>query len=269
MDLFILAFKRYFSDCASAEQFVHETLEQKGCRIASNKEFFRAALDEVIDVVLCTPGHSTAEDAVENPLEQPDEIRAPDPFLDSRQVTDPPPWQALFEEAEAHYYRFDTYIQDYSEAMRLYKQAARLGCNAAYLRLGIMNLEGEGCSANRARALEYLKDGCRHGELRCYAEMANIFASDGQFDNAKKCWDRYFTGPPTEEDLGRYGFDYFKYCYDHKWPLVHREKLRLFIDAVRQWANRMIVFCESKEHTQLLPVYKKIQEAINREFGAG
>jgi hypothetical protein len=45
---FIVAFEVYVNDCSSAEKHLHSLLEEKGYRVADNREFFIAPLKEVI-----------------------------------------------------------------------------------------------------------------------------------------------------------------------------------------------------------------------------
>lgn len=49
---FILIFHVFVSDCHAAERFVHDQLEVKGCRVATNREFFRVDTTAAIGILL-------------------------------------------------------------------------------------------------------------------------------------------------------------------------------------------------------------------------
>jgi hypothetical protein len=55
---FVVAFQRPFDDIDAAERYVHDALEQRGLRVATRREFFRATADEAIKVVVSAPGIS-------------------------------------------------------------------------------------------------------------------------------------------------------------------------------------------------------------------
>ena len=54
----------------------------------------------------------------------------------------------ILDEAENFYYGLGDSLQDYSEALKLYKHAIKLGGIEAYSRIGQMYIEGEGCIAD-------------------------------------------------------------------------------------------------------------------------
>lgn len=156
---FIVAFEQLFQDCDRAEAYVHAALEQRGLRQAANREFFRAAPADVIRIVL---------QAVEN-----DQLSAGSPQQNSAEA----PWASLMEEASNYEFGWNGHLQDYQEAFRLYRDAARLGCPKAYERLGFFYSHGQGVREDVDRALEHLKQSLKLGYYYAYAEMMSIYAS--------------------------------------------------------------------------------------------
>jgi DNA-directed RNA polymerase subunit RPC12/RpoP len=49
---FVVAYAERFNDCAAAEDYVHALLEQKGFRVAQNREFFCAPVKAVIQAIM-------------------------------------------------------------------------------------------------------------------------------------------------------------------------------------------------------------------------
>ncbi len=182
---FIVAFEQFFSDCGLAEDYVHLELERRGFREASNREFFRASANEVIRIILQAPGLADGPEvaAGENDDEDagllsPDSLG--DEWLRLRKL-----WDDILEEADNYYYGLGDTIQDYEEALTLYKQAARLGSLLAYERLGFIYDVGQGVKEDENRAFQFYKEGAKRGNYYCYMEMENIFCRKGQFENAR------------------------------------------------------------------------------------
>lgn len=48
---FIVAFEEHFDDCVAAEKLVHALLEEQGCRVTQNREFFSLALKDAVRAV--------------------------------------------------------------------------------------------------------------------------------------------------------------------------------------------------------------------------
>lgn len=131
----MVAFKRLFRDVTIAETFVHTLLEAKGHRTASNREFFSASLEDVVEAILQAPGaisSSSTTDANQIPANTSPRDRDSLENIEIEQQ----PWKSLLEEASAYHYGVGDVLEDHSEAVRLYKQAARLGATEAFLPLG-------------------------------------------------------------------------------------------------------------------------------------
>jgi hypothetical protein len=188
---FIVAFEQYFIDCEAAEEYVHTSLARAGYREAPNREFFRAPTNEVIRVIMHAPG---ARKETLSDTSGPDENSKVGSALvvGESDDSDSNPWSAILEEADSYYHGFDDQIQDYREAMKLYKDAARLGSMVAFERIGNMYLDGEGVQENLETALEYFKSGAAKGNYYCYAEMAKLFSLNKQKENSIKSWKKFF-----------------------------------------------------------------------------
>ncbi|OTE97272.1 hypothetical protein BCS42_04455 [Crenothrix sp. D3] len=199
---FIVVYEQLFEDCGAAESFVHVYLEAKGYRVANNREFFNAPVSIVVKAISLAPNPIddellTPELAEDNDLlehNEPDE-------LDDLCLNEPKPtypWSGIFEEAEAHYYGHGDYIQDYAEAMRLFKQAAKLGALPAYGRIGNMYKNGEGVREDKNKALAFYKEGAKKGNVYCYWAMAMLFIDEGNKNNSEKCFSLFLKNKPEK-----------------------------------------------------------------------
>jgi len=216
---FIVAYEIFVSDCTQAEEYLHTLLGTKGYRISQNREFFDIPLKELIPIMIEVQKKYPAniENDAKNKIEDFEETSNPG--------------NDLYSEAMKYYYGDDNYLQDYSESIRLLKQAAKLGVIEAYYWLGKMYRSGKGCSENYNQALEYLKKGISSGYKRCYQEMAYLYLDNlRHFDNAFKCWTEFkkckyymslnsdvktilndsFFGTNTEKNPTETKTDYFK-----------------------------------------------------------
>jgi hypothetical protein len=195
---FIVAFEQWFADCDAAEDYVHTILEQKGVRQSKNREFFRAAPNEVIRVIL------EAANFLGGVSPETSEIIQDDDFdlLSSEEIDDdfgsscPPavmPWDDLLKEADRHYLGYDGYIKDAQEALKLYKDAARLGSIRAYDDIGRCYLFGNNISQDWQKAFQYFKEGAKRGNYYCYSQLAYIFDINEDTENCLKAWGLFFS----------------------------------------------------------------------------
>ncbi|MFN0156992.1 MAG: tetratricopeptide repeat protein [Bacteroidota bacterium] len=190
---FTVAFDSYFDDCEKAEAYIHSLFQEKGFRVSANKEFFQVPLTDAIKLILAAKDELTgSSDDLDIGLSR-NQFGNDDAAL----------WEVLLEKADAFYYGWsDDILQDYAEALKLYKQAARLGSAEAYEKVAAMHIRGEGCQPNYEVAIENLKEGARRENPECYSMMAQIFGGqmsefkDSKYlniENAKKCWRKYFS----------------------------------------------------------------------------
>lgn len=201
---FLVVYDQLFQDCHSAESFVHVYLAEKGYRVAENREFFNAPVNLVVRAIGLAPGQIDGDLPVSNAPEVTDEDElitsdAGDELdgLKFEATEQAAPWVALFEKAEAHYYGLGDHIEDRTEALRLFRQAATLGSTEAYGRIGNQYMDGEGTPKNPAKAFEFYKEGARKGRPTCYFLMAQMFSSENNDESADKCFSLFVRNFPT------------------------------------------------------------------------
>ncbi|MEZ2354984.1 GIY-YIG nuclease family protein [Caballeronia sp. RCC_10] len=192
---FIVVYEQFFNDCHETEAFVHTYLERKGYRVSSTREFFNAPVNEVVRAVSMAPGAIDNDNCVATTHAwngtKPDEDDLDLLTLKGSSSDGSPPWDDIFIDAESHYWGVGDCLQDRAEAYRLFKQAASLGCLAAYPHLGRMTKDGEGVRADEQKALDLFKEGARKGSIYCYMEMAKLFEETNQTENAHKCYSMF------------------------------------------------------------------------------
>lgn len=178
---FIVVYEEEFNDCIAAEKFIHAHLSKCGHRISGNREFFNAPVNEVVrsvSMAKANDGEHESTSSWEN------------------HESNSPPWQDLFEQAEKSYFGYGEEIQDYKRALKLYLQAAKLGCLPAYSRIGEVYWRGYGTPVDQDKALEYLRDGSNKGCVYSAWLMGQIFLGPPNYNskiskNAEKCFARF------------------------------------------------------------------------------
>ena len=189
---FIVVYEDYFDDCDAAEAFVHTKLAEAGLRLSDSREFFRAPVSDVVKTIAAIPSSLSTQPSGPDELLTPDGPEFADFVLEDYRAAQP--WDALMEEAESHYYGFEGYIEDHAEALRLYRDAARLGSPMAFERIGDMYRYGISVLEDSQKALEFYKEGAKKGNYFCYAGMTTIFLHNGHFENARKALHRMIDG---------------------------------------------------------------------------
>ncbi|MSR16677.1 MAG: GIY-YIG nuclease family protein [Methylococcaceae bacterium] len=63
---FIVVYEQLVDDCTAAEEFVHTMLQQKGYRESDNREFFRAPVSEVIQIIIKMPAQFSSNSDVQD-----------------------------------------------------------------------------------------------------------------------------------------------------------------------------------------------------------
>jgi tetratricopeptide (TPR) repeat protein len=200
---FIVVYEQLVDDCTAAEEFVHTMLQQKGYRESDNREFFRATPNEVIRVVMQIPNQISNDSGFKTPNNKhTNEFNYP--------------WLELWKTAEVYANGTDDCIQDYDKAIKLYKQAIKLGCLPAYYQIGVMYRYGFGVTENHKKAMEWYREGVEKGNYYCYSEMANIFASTQQHDNFHKCYNLLLKSKEQlDERVERFGINFGDCCYEY------------------------------------------------------
>jgi hypothetical protein len=224
---FVLVFDAYFQDSARAEAYVHTLLETRNYRVTNNREFFVAPVKEAI----------LAIQAAEKLLGTASMPEPDSPVADAEPSPAEPPWTAILGLADNAHYGVQGTLQDDAEALHLYKQAARLGSGEACLTAAQILMQNEQLR-DLKQALIYLKEGARHGNGDCHAEMASIFAGDGHRANWELCWSNYFASDTFRKRRstvffrGLYGLNYIEQARQLFVPLDHLISLAEIKDEV-------------------------------------
>jgi hypothetical protein len=271
---FLLVYQRFFNEIERAEQLVHELLEDKGYRISSNREFFNAPPHEVIETIIqvediaikntCNNLSSSLAEEDEKDLITSSQS---DDFLDTLELNSGNPGKELMDLGDEYYYGLGETLQDYSEALRLYKQAARMGAIEAYLQIGEMYFLGRGCTKDLNKALDFWKDGVNKGDNKCYAEMAQLYVSNKQYDNAIKCWKRFFNSGwigKNSYETGRYYYIYLSNIFLLNLKLDHFEELARNKKVIREAIERMMEISAERNDLGMLKIQHEMLDFINR-----
>lgn len=120
---FVLIYKEYFQDCVLAEKNIHFILEERGERVASNREFFRTDITTAIKIV----------QEVKNTTENSNVLEA---ITDKQQQTELTISKTYLKEGLAYLHGTDTYLIDFEKAVTYLKKAGDLGEAEAFYYLG-------------------------------------------------------------------------------------------------------------------------------------
>ena len=218
---FVVAYEQYFRDCHAAERAIHAQLDGLGCRVAPNREFFRAAASDVIKLLL-EAGDTADGTPTTYQGALPDEMEA-----------------TLLEAGDCALYGLGDALQDTGEAVRCYKLAAARGSAAAGERLGTIYLRLYAAKPDRAnfrRAMAPLKEGIRRGNPYCYCTISELFAISAHRDNFEKCWRLFFTQVPrSAAEAARFTAACCRYiglCLDLQLQPLHEVELGSVSDAI-------------------------------------
>lgn len=186
---FVVGYQMAVNNCTRAEEFVHTKLEQQGFRVSDNREFFNATMTDAINAIL---------EYKQNIDEKFNDDSILINQVNSDNVIDP--WFETENTAFEYYYGFRDKLQDYNEALKYYKQAAKLGSPSAWFNLGEMYQYGKGCSKDTNQAIEYYKEGIKRENNECQGALMTVYFDLGHIDNAQKCWNRFVENIDIEKD---------------------------------------------------------------------
>lgn len=268
---FHLAYRAYFRDCSQAEAYVHTLLEQRNCRVSDNREFFKAPLHVVVDAIV------EAKNVLEQDIGPEPGVPAlgdlGDVLLDTSTSSAPEPWRSAYEMAGDHYYGLGDTIQDYEEALELYKQAANLGCTFAYWNIGRMYRDGEGCNQDAKRAKKYYREGISQGDHRCWAEMAMLFGEEEHVENWNKCWRKYFESEHFKENTtyedsvfsaSHYAFRYLQGAMLQGYAILFKEYLLPIREQIIGECNHLIEVSTKTGHVRSAQLIEERRKEIEK-----
>lgn len=243
---FQLVYKEYFENCVYAESMIHEILEQRNSRVSNNREFFKIPVYEAIKLIqdIKTNWLELATQSKKS-INMQENINQNDTTLLAND---------LFEKAEEYYYGLGNTLQDYHEALNLYKRATKLGSIKAFKEIGKMCKNGQGCKENLDMAIKYFKNGADLGDINCFAELGRIYLSDFDgklnIENAKKCWNNYFNNLTEVDYLDIiYITDYILMSLRNHGEIYHLEIIYQLKDAIIEHVENMIESGTDKKDT--------------------
>lgn len=215
---FIVAYHIFVSDTNYTEKLLHTFFEEKGYKISNNREFFSAPLNEVVEIMATIKNNSDSENQANT---VPTQIATSN--NDDASISDL--LNSLEEDALRYERGLDGYLEDYGEAINLYKKAAKLGSHNAYYRLGeIYRDEYESTGyKNHQLALENFKKGVQLGSSESCAGMALLYLENGHLENMRKCWNQFVGAEENRYTKGDKGYWLFSKLIDlgiprQNWP---------------------------------------------------
>lgn len=224
---FVVGYQMAVNNCTKAEQFVHTCLESKGHRINDNREFFNASMTEAINAIL----------EYKRTLDDSDNDNEEVAIVNNNSSV---PWLDVEQMANEYFLGSNNRLQDYSEALKYYKQAIKLGSPTACRALGDMYFYGSGCNVNIERALENYKEGINRGSYSCYGNMMDLYFDIGHIENASKCWDLYSEYIQYDAVSFLFCRIYFMASYKFNFRVKNIEKMLPIKDEIIKEQKRLI-----------------------------
>jgi len=258
---FIVVYEQLVNNCDTAEEFLHTILKQKGYRESENREFFRASASEVIKIIVKTS--DPAFDPISVLDEKDDECDDENEGEHCEGEYQKYPWSNILEMAVGYRRGDDGYIQDNEEAVKLYKEAIKLGWLQGYINLaGLYEDMYSGTPNEFKQVMECLQEGSKKGNYYCYSKMAIIFLYQRNFDNAYKSFNLFLKNRSInmknilEEEnyldceISDFFFNYFSFCSE-----INSDNHSLLLDIANQikyydnkyFSNRECYPCDCKD----------------------
>lgn len=264
-----VVYEQYFSDVVEAEARVHALLEFRNFRVSVSREFFLAPTKVAIDAVLRAKSMCGSSGDCED--QGTPDIDTPY-SQDKEEITHSNPWDEVMDLADKAYYGLDDTLEDHDEALKLYKQAARIGSGVACQMAGdILIFDFD----ETAEALGFYKLGAMRGIDECWAEMAFIYALKDHKDNSNKCWRRYFKSRSYIQDKGEDEWNskvyhaalYVRLVCSGKCSFDNGEALTRIRDAVvRDLKNRIEPFVNRGSEENVMAVDRALRAMRDHAF---
>ena len=201
---YIVAFKEEFNDCELAERMIHIMLEEEGCRVSKNREFFEAEISDIIRKILRLKEYFLNKE--ENDLDDDvDFSDNEDLFSDFEDVKLDEsiysnPWDNVESIAYNSYYGEDDELEDYDKAYEYYLKAYKLGSPTAAEKLGNMNKKGESVRENISLALNFYKEAIARGNTSCWANIGELYLNTN-IQNSIKAYKKYFSTTQIDDKI--------------------------------------------------------------------
>lgn len=209
---FILVYKEYFNDCHLAEKQLHSILEHQNYRVSNNREFFTISVHEAIKLVQDLKSQNQTSTFKEDTVSIYTNNDINKLAID------------ILDEAENYYYGREGKLEDYEEALKLFKKAAKFGALEAYWYLGNIYKYGNGVKDDLKTAMEFYKQGAKLGWVDCFAEMGIIYSNSFNRDfihkeNAIKCWSTYFGDIKNSKMIEMFIGEYISIFLKNRWEI--------------------------------------------------
>ena len=167
---FRIAFEFPCAHVRHAESVIHRILEDQGCRVSPNREFFRCSSDQIVriieDYALC----ELPEGGFSNDL-SPSALLA----LGDKLLAETPTKEAC------------------CNALTYYRQALKRGSLQAHEHSARACLLLDQGDSDYELVISHLKAGCEAGNYYCYAMMALVLAETGDRASMVQAWQRFFS----------------------------------------------------------------------------
>ena len=100
--------------------------------------------------------------------------------------------EAMYWMAEKLAWGYDDIVPNQGEALKLYKQAAKLGFSDAHIRIGEFQQHGKGTARDPNAALKSFDTAAKAGNYLAFAYLAALISRTSHLEQAQACWDRFF-----------------------------------------------------------------------------
>lgn len=189
---FIVVYKREFNNCHVAERMIHGILEDKGCRLNSNREFFVISITEAIDLIMQIP----------NDVDSYDSSYENEEFVVNDQVdSNDDLAQQYYELARDFANGTNDTFQDYDKALECYERSVSLGKTDALYDIGMIYMYAK---ENTDKALQALHAATKYGCWKAYCILGEIYGDKksryyNQI-NSDLAWRKYLEYIKTHND---------------------------------------------------------------------
>jgi TPR repeat protein len=110
--------------------------------------------------------------------------------------------EGLYWYAEKLLWGYEGVEKDYSEAFRLFRQAADLGFSDAHLRIGQLHEYGKGTERDTSAALVSYRTAVEAGNFFGFAFLAKLVSRGSQNAKTQALWDRFIAALEANPDPG-------------------------------------------------------------------
>lgn len=224
---FIVAYQIFVNDTNHIEKLLHTFFEEKNYKISDNREFFSAPLSEVIEIMTTFKSEVKVEDSTSA---EKDPVRRQD--NNDKTISDM--LKSLEKEAFRYENGLNGCLQDYREAINIYKKASKLGSSISYYRLGEIYRDEYNSTGlkNYQLAIENFKNGVQSGSSQSYAGLAMIYLQQGHLENMSKCWDKFIEMEQDRYTRGDKGYWFFSKLNELDINFQNRPDLSIIKDDI-------------------------------------